>query len=385
MHGFLLYGNGMRALISLLGLIVVLLTLILVVAVLPSSTTPIQENTTQVFDESSLPPSISLCNEHIPLENRRVLEMLDREFIIAVHDRAQVYLWLKRSGRYFPYIEDKLTEAGMPDDLKYAAVAESALITNIRSRKKAVGLWQFMSRTARSYGLSTNRTIDERRDFERSTEAAIKYLKHLHDKFGSWTLALAAYNCGDAFLKREIRKQQVRDFYRLRLPPETERYIFRIAAVKIIMENPKRYGFNLPPEQMYTPMWCDTVEVSLRRRLKLSDLCRALDTDFKVLKELNPQIRGYYLPRGHHTIKVPPGFGSKLALALQKLGSGSLRKSEKIFDGYYVVRKGDTLGRIAQRTGVSIATLRSLNEIQGSIIWAGQKLRLPPNKRGFSL
>ena len=156
-------------------------------------------------------------------------------------------------------------------------------------------------------------------------------------------------------------------------------------VVSPIMENPKRYGFNLPPEQMYTPMWCDTVEVSLRRRLKLSDLCRALDTDFKVLKELNPQIRGYYLPRGHHTIKVPPGFGSKLALALQKLGSGSLRKSEKIFDGYYVVRKGDTLGRIAQRTGVSIATLRSLNEIQGSIIWAGQKLRLPPNKRGFSL
>lgn len=368
----------MRALPYLFGVIVVLLALNLLVAILPSSTTPTQGDTTPIVNDFCLPGSISLCNEPIPLENRRVLEMLDREFTIAVWDRAQVFLWLKRSGRYFSYIQEKLTEAGVPDDLKYVAVAESALIANIRSRKRAVGLWQFMSYTGRRYGLRKNRTIDERRDFERSTEAAIKYLKQLHGKFGNWALALSAYNCGEALLEREIKKQGIQDFYRLHLPLETERFIFRIAAIKIIMENPKRYGFNLPPEQIYRPMWCDTVEVSLHRRLKLIDLARALGTDFKVLKELNPQIRGYYLPNGHHTIKVPPGVGSKLAAALQELGNGRLREGEKSSDSVYVVQEGDTLGRIAQRTGVSIATLRSLNEIQGSIIWAGQKLSLPP-------
>jgi hypothetical protein len=368
----------MRALHFLLGLIAVLLALNLVVTLLPSSTTPTQKNTTQGVNNFSLPGEISLFHEPIPLENQRVLEMLDREFTIAVWDRAQVYLWLKRSGRYFPYIEEKLAEAGMPDDLKYVAVAESALITNIRSRKSAVGLWQFISRTGRRYGLRKNRTIDERRDFERSTEAAIKYLNRLYDEFGNWTLALAAYNCGDSLLKRQIKKQNVKDFYRLRLPPETERYIFRIAAAKIIMENPKRYGFDLPPDQTYRPMWYDSVEVSLRRRLKLTDLATTLGTDFKVLKELNPHLRRHYLPKGHHTIKVPPGFGPRVALALQELDNGGSRATEKISENYYLVREGDTLGRIAQRTGISIASLRSMNGIQGSTIWAGQKLRLTP-------
>ncbi|MBT8406955.1 MAG: lytic transglycosylase domain-containing protein, partial [Deltaproteobacteria bacterium] len=167
----------------------------LVVMSLRSSTSTAEEPTApELLPDFPLPGSINVCGESIPLENRRVLEMLDREFTIAVWDRAQVFLWLKRTGRYFPYIEEKLAEAGMPDELKYMAVAESALITDIKSRKRAVGLWQFMSRTGRRYGLRKNRSLDERLDFEQSTEAAIKYLQRLHDKFDNWTLALAAYN-----------------------------------------------------------------------------------------------------------------------------------------------------------------------------------------------
>jgi len=359
--------------------IALLLALNLVVVGLTSSTDPAEETSIAgVLSDFPLPGSISLCHETIPLESRRVLEMLDREFTIAVWDRAQVFLWLKRAGRYFPYIEEKLAEAGMPDDLKYVAVAESALITDIRSSKSAVGPWQFVSRTGRHYGLRKNRTIDERLDFEKSTEAAIKYLKRLHDKFGNWTLALAAYNCGDAFLMREMRKQKVKDFYRLNLHSETERYIFRIAAIKIIMENPKQYGFNLPPEQLYPPKWYDAVQVKISNRLKLTDLALALDTDFQVLKELNPQFRRAYLPKGNYNIKVPPGYGSNVALALQKLGKGESREKEDRSESLYVVRKGDTLGRIATRTGVSLVTLRELNSINGSTIWAGQKLRLTP-------
>ena len=356
-----------------------LLALNLVIMSLKSTISTAEEPTgPKVLADFPLPGSISLCDESIPLENRRVLEMLDREFTIAVWDRAQVFMWLKRAGRYFPYIEEKLAEAGMPNDLKYMAVAESALITDIKSRKRAAGLWQFMSRTGRRYGLRKNRMIDERLDFEQSTEAAITYLRRLHDEFGNWTLALAAYNCGDASLKREIRKQKVKDFYRLDLPVETERYVFRIAAIKIIMENPKQYGFSLPPEQVYPPNWHDSVSVKISSRLKLTDLALALDTDFKVLKELNPHFRRNYVPKGNYTIKVPPGFGPELHVAMQKLGKGGSREMEKVSENHYLVREGDTLGHIARRTGVPIASLRRLNQIEGSTIWAGQRLRLTP-------
>jgi hypothetical protein len=359
--------------------VALLLALNLVVMSLRSSTSNAEEPTgPEVLPDFFLPGSISLCGELIPLENRRILEMLDREFTISLWDRAQVFLWLKRAGRYFPYIEEKLAEAGMPDDLKYMAVAESALITDIRSRKRAVGLWQFMSRTGRRYGLRKNRMIDERLDFERSTEAAINYLRRLHDEFGNWTLTLAAYNCGDSFLKREIREQKVKDFYRLDLPLETERYVFRITAIKIIMENPRQYGFRLPSEQVYPPSWYDSVPVQISSRLKLIDLALALDTDFKVLKELNPQFRRNYVPKGNYTIKVPPGFGPKLHIAMQELGKGTSRETENVSESHYLVREGDTLKHIARQTGVPIASLRRLNQIQGSTIWAGQKLRLTP-------
>jgi membrane-bound lytic murein transglycosylase D len=379
MRSYLPSSSSTKVLTLLLGVIALLLVLNLVVLALRSSTSTAEEPTgPPILSNFHLPDSISLCHEPMPLENRKTLDMLDREFTIAVWDRAQVFMWLKRAGRYFPYIEEKLAIADMPDDLKYVAVAESALITDIKSRKRAVGLWQFMSRTARRYGLRKNRLVDERLDFERSTEAAIKYLQRLHSEFGNWTLALAAYNCGDVFLKREIKTQQVKDFYRLDLPLETERYIFRIAAIKIIMENPKQYGFDLPTEHVYPPRWYDTVEVKISHRLKLTELALALDTDFKALKELNPQFLRDFVPRGSYNIKVPPGFGPKVVVALEELGKGGVGQRQDISENHYVVREGDTLGDISRRTGVSLGTLKRINGIEGSIIWAGQKLRLTP-------
>ena len=377
MRSYLPTSGSARLMPLLLGVIALLLALNLVVLALRSSTSTDEEPTNPaVLSNFLLPDSISLCHEPVPLENRKTLDMLDRELTIAVWDRAQVFMWLKRAGRFFPHIEEKLAEAGMPEDLKYVPVAESALITNIKSRRRAVGLWQFMSSTARRYGLRKNQLIDERLDFERSTEAAIKYLKRLHSEFDNWTLALSAYNCGDAFLKSEIKKQKVEDFYRLDLPLETERYIFRIAAIKTIMENPKQYGFHLPAEHVYPPRWYDTVEVKISHPLKFTDLALSLDTDFKALKELNPQFLRDYLPRGSYHIKVPPGFGPKVVVAMQKLGKGGAGERKDIPGNHYVVREGDTLGRIANRTGVSLATLKRINAIEGSTIWAGQKLRL---------
>jgi hypothetical protein len=269
--------------------------------------------------------------------------MLDREFTIAVWNRAQVIMWLKRGGRYFPFIEKKLTEAGMPLDLKYLAVAESNLLPTVRSRKGAVGTWQFIPKTARLNGLRVDRTIDERRSLQRSTEAAIKYLLRLKDLFGSWTLALAGYNCGEKTLEREIEEQHVVDYYRLNLPLETERFIFRIAAIKIIMENPERYGYNIAPQHLYEPIHHDTLLVTAKTSIHLASMARALGMDFKVIKEMNLHIFGYQLPKGSYHVYVPSGFGPKLAEIISRLGSVAFLKEKSDPDRYAIVQPGDTI------------------------------------------
>jgi LysM repeat protein len=345
---------------------------------LPSCAFRVQVTPNSGFENSKLPRSISLCDEPIPLEKVGVAEMLDREFTIAVWDRAQALLWLKRAGRYFPHIEAKLAEEGLPDDLKYLAVVESALLTDIRSSKGALGLWQFMARTGRHYGLRKDRMMDERLDFERSTEAAVKYLRRLHEIFGSWALVLAAYNSGESFLKKEIRKQKVDDFYSLDLSSETKRFIFRITAIKIIMENPERYGYHLAKEEIYQPVKYDAVQVRIYESLHLADFALTLGTNYGVIKELNPQFLKYHLPTGRYMIRVPPGLGAKVATVLPELTMVASESLEEVADSSYVVRPGDTLSHIAKSTGVPVAILKRLNRIKNSIIRPGQMLQLSP-------
>lgn len=348
------------------------------IALLPSCTS-FALRTKHIDSERLNPPHyIVLCEEPIPLESPVVWEKLDREFTIAVWDRPQVILWLKRAERYFPYIEQKLAEEGLPDDLKYLAVAESALLTTISSSKGASGLWQLMPRTGRYYGLRKNRLLDERLDFEAATDAALTYIKHLRNTFDNWALVLAAYNSGEYHLKREIRKQKVNDYYSLDLPSETERFIFRITAIKIIMENPQRYGYYLAKEQMYQPPDYDTVQVRVHKQFHLTDMASALGTHYRVLKELNPHILGHQLPTGQYRIKVPPGVGERVSKVLRKFeGSGSIGLAE-VSNGHYIVKSGDTLSHIARKTGVPITTLKRLNGIEGSLVRAGARLQLTP-------
>jgi hypothetical protein len=268
--------------------------------------------TLPVFRDYPLPENVTLCGEIVPLDIPRVWEMLDREFNITVWDRAQVFLYLKRAGRYFPLIEKKLQDNGMPDDLKYLAVAESALLTYSKSKKGARGPWQFMTLAARSNGLRRDRIVDERLNFERSTEAALKNLKRLEKKFGSWALAMAAYNGGETRLRKAIQEQNTRYYYRLNLPLETERYVFRIAAIKIILENPKRYGYHLSTERVYDPMNYDAVEAAFNAPVDIIIIAEAIGTDFKTIKELNPQFLKDFIPAGRHFLKVPPGEGARL-------------------------------------------------------------------------
>jgi LysM repeat protein len=324
----------------------------------------------------------------MPLENPDVFEMLDREFTVMVWDHARVFMLLKRAARYFPLIEKALRDAGMPDDLKYLAVAESSLIPYARSSSGALGHWQFIPETGQKKGLRKDQSMDERLAFERSTQAAIFYLTQLKEMFGSWTLAMAAYNCGENRLQKEIGEQKVSDYYRLNLPTETERYIFRIAAIKIIMENPRRYGYILPEDQLYKPLKFDTVTVNVSSSIHITDLAQAIGTDFKVIKELNPELLGYYLPTGQYSIKVPAGSGANALAALVQLtheapeaarpnnnSSGPANHSGQRF---YVVQPGDTLTKISTVTGVPMERLKALNGLSDSHIEVGQKLKLAP-------
>lgn len=333
---------------------------------------------TPVFKDHSLPASLSLCEEHMPLENPAVQEMLDRELTISIWNHAQVFLWLKRAGRYFPYIEKKLSEAGMPSDLKYLPVAESSLLTYAESNKGAVGLWQIIEETGQRNGLRNDVMVDERQNFERETAAALNYLKNLKDMFGSWTLALAAYNCGEARLKKEMDLQKVNDYYRLNLPRETERFIFRIAAIKLIIEHPEQYGYTIPQDHVYKPVACDTVEITIDKPLHITDVARALGTDYKVLKELNPELLDHYVPSGTFLLHVPAGLGSRVPAVIQQLLLAVSTSRETASDYYYTIQQGDTIERIAQKTGVSADMLKLFNKLSDAKLKPGQTLKTKP-------
>jgi len=290
---------------------------------------PAPDGSAPVWHDVVLPEALSICGEPMPLHETGVREMLDREMTISVWDHAQVFLWLKRSGRYFPELEKTLAERGMPRDLKYLMVAESSLLPYAQSNKGAVGLWQLIEETGMRNGLRRDTLVDERRSFERATDAALRYLQSLRDTFGSWTLAMAAYNCGEARLKKEIDTQQVQDYYRLNLPLETERFIFRIAAIKTILENPGHYGYRLPAEHVYKGPAADTVEITVERQLHLTDFARALGTDFKIIKELNPQFVDYYLATGTYRLQVPAGLGARVPAVIQTLQQDVAGKGDK--------------------------------------------------------
>lgn len=315
---------------------------------------------------------VSFCGEILPLDQPGVRERLEKELLLMLWDRAQVILWLKRSGRYFPHIETILAANMMPEDLKYVAVIESALKPEIGSNRGARGIWQFIPSTGRNYGLTVNRYIDERRNFHLSTKAAVAYLRDLNGMFSSWTLACAAYNMGEEGLKKRIRHQEVSDYYNLDLPRETERYIYRAIAAKLILADPARFGFNLLPEDYYKPLKYDRVRLKHRSAAPIIIVAKAADSYYKTIKEMNPQLLNSVIPGGEHTIFLPRGASKDFAAKYQPL----IKDYRKKFKGKtYTVKRGDTLTRIAIKNNLPLWKLLKLNNLnRRSVIQPGQKL-----------
>jgi membrane-bound lytic murein transglycosylase D len=237
----------------------------------------------------NLPSELQFAGERVPLEYFDVKEDLDKELLINVYWQSHSMLLIKRANRYFPVIEKVLRKNGIPDDMKYLAVAESDL-TNSVSPDQAVGFWQFVDGTARDYRLEVNDEVDERYHIEKSTEAACVFLKESWDRYGSWTMAAASYNIGRSGLNEQIERQKSDYYYDLLLNEETGRYIYRALAIKLILSNPEEYGFYAGDKDLYPviPTYEVTVDGSVE---DFTDFASKYGINYKILKIFNPWLR----------------------------------------------------------------------------------------------
>ena len=275
---------------------------------------------------------------------------------------------LQRSGRYIPLMRSILRENGLPEDLVYIAMIESAFKSQAHSRAAAKGYWQFISGTGRRYGLKTTRDVEERSDPVKSTRAAAAYFRDLYEMFGDWYLAMAAYNAGEGRVLRGLQRTGARDYWELRegnaLHRETKEYVPFFIAAALISRDPARFGFDVVPD---APLEFDVVEVP--RPVDLARVAGELGVETETIQSLNGELRGRTTPRGvaAYPLRVPKGAGAVLAARLDELPAAPAVRDRRV-----AVRKGETLARFAARNKVSVADLRAANDL-------GPKARL---KRG---
>lgn len=237
----------------------------------------------------SVPDELNFAGEDMPLGDPDILERMDRELLVNTYWQSNGLLMFKRAEKYFPIIEPILKKHGVPEDFKYLAVIESGL-TNAVSPAGARGVWQIMKATGRENGLEINNNVDERYHLEMATEVACDYLKKAKEKLGSWTLAAAAYNAGNAGVSRRLDEQGVDNYYDLLLGEETGRYLFRIVALKEILNNPKTYGFNYTSEDLYKTIPTYKVEVDTAVT-DFTQFAKRYGINYKILKIHNPWLR----------------------------------------------------------------------------------------------
>lgn len=253
-----------------------------------------------------LPDKMDFAGESVPLDNPDIRERMDRELLVNTYWQSNGLLIFKRANRYFPLIEPLLKKYGLPDDFKYLAVAESGLEYK-SSPAGASGIWHFMKATGNEYGLEINDYVDERYDLEKATMVASEYLKNAKSKFGTWTMAAASYNAGVGGMNKQINRQKETSYYDLLLNDETSRYVFRILALKEIMNNPKKYGFNFRDKDLYETI--PTYKVSVKTSVDdWAEWVKPYKINYKILKLHNPWLRDTYLKNAsgkEYFIEIP--------------------------------------------------------------------------------
>jgi membrane-bound lytic murein transglycosylase D len=324
--------------------------------------------TTAAGDHNAIPLTM---NDHV----RKELESFqgrEKEFFLNAY---------ARSGRYRPIIVKALKEAGMPEELSWLPLIESGFKVRALSRARALGMWQFIASTGYRFGLQRDQWIDERMDPQKSTAAAIAYLKELHQMFGDWTTALAGYNCGEMTVMNRIRTQRINyldnfwDLYE-KLPRETAAYVPRLLAVLYIVKDPKAYGMELPPLEPEV----ESEDVNISKQVLLKDLATRLDVDAGMLEELNAELRLNVTPPTPYTLKAPAGKGRQLLAMIDDIPTHCPPKYAYAGSGYMIhkVRSGDTLYTISRKYRVSMVEIMDTNNLKKNrILRVGSKLRVP--------
>jgi membrane-bound lytic murein transglycosylase D len=332
--------------------------------------------TTAAGDYNAIP---LVMNDHV----RRELESFqgrERDFFLNAY---------ARSGRFRPAIVKALKEAGMPEELSWLPLIESGFKVRALSRARALGMWQFIASTGYRFGLQRDQWIDERMDPQKSTAAAIAYLKELHQMFGDWTTALAAYNCGEMAVMNRIRTQRINyldnfwDLYE-KLPRETAAYVPRLLAVLHIVKDPKAYGLELPPLDPEL----QSQEVNVNKQVLLKDVAARLDVDSGVLEDLNAELRLNVTPDGPYNLKVPTGKGEQLVAMIDDIPSHCPPKYVYASSGHVIhrVRRGDTLSIISRKYRTSVAAIMEVNGFRKHhILRVGSKLKVPVRSRNSSV
>jgi membrane-bound lytic murein transglycosylase D len=298
--------NGWKVVLSFALTLNVVLVVMMLVSAKPKDADK-KSNKAVRFEAVAVPDKVSFAGEAMPLDRFYVKEALDRELLSNAYFHSQTIRYIKLAPRYFAIIEPILKEHGIPEDFKYLAVAESGLNPRAISPVRAVGLWQLMEGTAKDYGLEINSEVDERYHIEKATHVACEYIKNAHEKFGSWTMVAAAYNRGMTGVSREMERQEETDYYDLLITTETARYVYRIAALKLILENPEKYNFFISEDEKYPTI--PTREVEIKGSVdNFTEYAAQQGLSYKVFKDFNPWLRENkltYSGRKRYWVQIP--------------------------------------------------------------------------------
>ena len=305
----------MDKLIKILGLIaIIMISSLLIFATKTTNSKELNTsvksdvNTSETYQIRALkiPTELKFAGEHVPIEKADIKERIDRELLVNTYWQSNGLLLFKRTNKYFPIIEPILEKNGIPNDFKYLAVIESGL-QNVTSPAGARGFWQIMKATGKENGLEINDNVDERYHLEKATQVACEYLNAAKKRFGSWTLAAAAYNAGNAGIAKKIETQKVNNYYELLLADETQRYVPRMVALKEILSNPEKYGFVFETEDLYKLKTTKIIEVDTVIT-NIAQFSKDLGINYKVLKLHNPWLRENKLnnkSRKLYQLKIP--------------------------------------------------------------------------------
>jgi len=331
-----------------------------------------EQMTSVVITENNIDIPITM-NKYVQSEIHRFTKGPDRDFFIESYSR---------SGWFRPNIIKHLRMAGLPENLSWIPLIESGFQTRAFSDSQTSGLWQFTPGTGSKFGLKRNKYIDERLDPDKSTMAAVEYLKKLHQMFGDWTTVLAAYNCGEGRVLRTIRRQNINhlnNFWELyeHIPYRKSRFVPKFLATVHIVNNLREYGFqNIKP---YSPYEYEHIEI--KRQISLERIAKCIGKPLKELTRLNPELKNTILPPDHYTLRIPIGTKKILAPLINKLPAAS--PPQRAFVHHvanatsHTVHRGDSLWDIARRYGTTIKKIQSCNKLKGTSLKVGQILKLP--------